>query len=238
MKATSFVCYIQVRWGLDLLEIKVLDHGYVKLIDKMGDDCTPAESARLSYAGTRRGWDEGDGRLTKRLLKDRHTSPFEFNEIVFEIQAPIFIARQMVRHRTANWSEFSMRYSDASKLGSEILIYAPSSWEHSGSMEERPQEGRLAELAFEYRAHAERARWLYRQLVENGVAKETARIVLPVSTYTRWKWKMDFHNLNHFLKLRTAMDAQPEMREYANAIKDLTKQIWPRLVEASEQVAT
>ena len=214
-------------------EIKVLDHGYVKLIDKMGDDCTPAESARLSYVGTRRGWDEGDGRLTKRLLRDRHTSPFEFNEIVFEIQAPIFIARQMVRHRTANWSEFSMRYSDADKLAGEIHIYAPSQWKSDSSVE---GESRLAELAFEYRAHAERARWLYRQLVEQGVAKETARIVLPVSTYTRWKWKMDFHNLNHFLRLRTAMDAQPEMREYANAIKELTGQVWPRLVEASENV--
>ena len=231
MKATSFVCYIQVRWGLDLLEIKVLDHGYVKLIDKMGDDCTPAESARLSYAGSRRGWDEGDGRLTKRLLKDRHTSPFEFNEIVFEIQAPIFIARQMVRHRTANWSEFSMRYSDASKLDEEILIYSPANWYGNDSDESST---RVAELAFEYRAHIERSRWLYRQLVEQGVAKEEARIVLPVSTYTRWKWKMDFHNLNHFLRLRTAMDAQPEMREYANAIKELTKQVWPRLVEASE----
>ena len=231
MKATSFVCYIQVRWGLDLLEIKVLDHGYVKLIDKMGDDCTPAESARLSYAGSRRGWDEGDGRLTKRLLKDRHTSPFEFNEIVFEIQAPIFIARQMVRHRTANWSEFSMRYSDASKLDEEILIYSPANWYGNDSDESST---RVAELAFEYRAHIERSRWLYRQLVEQGVAKEEARIVLPVSTYTRWKWKMDFHNLNHFLRLRTAMDAQREMREYANAIKELTSQVWPRLVEASE----
>ena len=214
-------------------EIKVLDHGYVKLIDKMGDDCTPAESARLSYAGTRREWDEGDGRLTKRLLKDRHTSPFEFNEIVFEIQAPIFIARQMVRHRTANWSEFSMRYSDASKLAEEILIYSPANWHGNDSDESST---RVAELTFEYRAHIERSRWLYRQLVEQGVAKETARIVLPVSTYTRWKWKMDFHNLNHFLKLRTAMDAQSEMREYANAIKELTAQVWPRLVEASEQV--
>ena len=214
-------------------EIKVLDHGYVKLIDKMGDDCTQAESARLSYAGTRRGWDEGDGRLTKRLLKDKHTSPFEFNEIVFEIQAPIFIARQMVRHRTANWSEFSMRYSDAGKLAEEILIYSPANWHGNDSSESST---RVAELAFEYRAHIERSRWLYRQLVEQGVAKETARIVLPVSTYTRWKWKMDFHNLNHFLRLRTAMDAQPEMREYANAIKELTKQVWPRLVEASENV--
>ena len=215
---------------------QVLDHGYVLYIDSMGTDITPAESARMSYGAKGRGWDNGDGKLIKRLLRDGHTSPFEFNEIAFEIQAPIFVARQMVRHRTANWSEFSMRYADASKLSSDdILFYTPTEWRRAHPQLElfgpTTDSGTVSQdYAFAMRNCIE----TYKGLVAQGVSNELARLVLPASVYTRWRWKMDYHNLMKFLKLRQASDAQWETQRYANAIAKVTSQVWPRLMELSE----
>ena len=215
---------------------QVLDHGYVQYIDHMGTDITPAESARMSYGAKARGWDNGDGKLIKRLLRDGHTSPFEFNEIAFEIQAPIFVARQMVRHRTANWSEFSMRYADASKLsGDDILFYTPTEWRRANPQlelfESTPNSPTVSQdYAFAMRNCIE----TYQHLVSQGVSNELARMVLPTSVYTRWRWKIDYHNLVKFLKLRQDSDAQWEMQQYANAIKAVTAQVWPKLIEANE----
>lgn len=215
------------------MEISVLDHGFVKYIDHMGTDITPAECARMSYDAKARGWDEGDGKLIQRLLRDGHTSPFEFNEIAFEVQAPIFVARQLVRHRTANWSEFSMRYADAGKLAGEILYYIPASF--------RGQSGLNAQLSLASAAIDEpvvRARYThsvreaigaYNDLIIAGVAREQARAVLPTCVYTKWRMKMDFHNLVKMLHLRLADDAQYETRLYAQAMRDITISIWPQL---------
>lgn len=215
------------------MEIKVLDSGYVRYIDHMGTDITPAESARMSYGTAARGWDNGDGRLIERLLRDRHTSTFEFNEIAFEIQAPIFVARQMVRHRTANWSEFSMRYADANKLGLEI--YTPEQWRANTSLTNRQSSGLSpyldsATIGARYRHACNELRGAYNDLIVAGVAREQARLILPVATYTKWRWKMDFHNLSHFLNLRLAEDAQWETQQYAQAIKSITATVWPRLM--------
>ena len=216
--------------------INVLDHGYVELVDHMGTDLTPAETARMSYGAKPRGWEEGDGRLTRRLLTDRHTSPFEFNEAVFEIQAPIFVARQWVRHRTANWSEFSMRYAEAERLsGDEVLFYTPQTWSYQGQANKQSsgppikEVGRAFTSVYEDRTKA--AIDAYHYLLGHGVAREQARMVLPVSVYTRWRWKLDFHNLDHFLRLRMDEHAQWEMQEYARAVESLLKTIWPRLME-------
>ena len=216
--------------------INVLDHGYVELVDHMGDDLTPAETARMSYGAKPRGWDEGDGRLTRRLLTDRHTSPFEFNEAVFEIQAPIFVARQWVRHRTANWSEFSMRYAEAERLsGDEVLFYTPSAWSYQGQANKQGSGPPIKEVgrAFtsSYEQRCREAIDTYHYLLGHGVAREQARMVLPVSVYTRWRWKLDFHNLDHFLRLRMDEHAQWEMQEYARAVEALLRTIWPKLME-------
>lgn len=214
--------------------INVLDHGYVELVDHMGTDLTPAETARMSYGAKPRGWDWGDGRLTRRLLTDRHTSPFEFNEAVFEIQAPIFVARQWVRHRTANWSEFSMRYAEAERLsGDEVLYYTPNEWRRQSDADKQasvPAPLRRVPRAT-YEMGMKRAIAAYEILLGAGVAREQARMVLPVSVYTRWRWKLDFHNLDHFLRLRMDEHAQWEMQEYARAVEALLKTIWPRLMK-------
>lgn len=218
------------------MNIDVLDYGYVKYIDHMGTDITPAEAARMSYGAKARGWDEGDGKLIKRLLRDKHTSPFEFNEIVFEIQAPIFVARQMVRHRTANWSEFSMRYADASKVSGQIQYYTPAKWPRGSRSSTSGTEDNDTVLSQRYEHTMREAIACYNDLLVKGATKEQARIVLPTSVYTKWRWKIDFHNLSNFFRLRLADDAQYETREYAKAIYSITEQVWPKLVEASGQV--
>ena len=215
------------------MKIDVLDHGYVQLVNHMGTDITPAESARMSYGASARGWDEGDGKLIQRLLRDGHTSPFEFNVIVYEIQAPIFVARQLVRHRTASWSEFSMRYADANKLGGKILVYTPDwrtqssdnaqvsvSWDHDGSI-----------ISERYKAAVQQSVAAYNDLIVAGVAREQARMILPTSVYTKWRMKMDFHNLTKMLKLRNAPDAQWETQQYAKAMQEIALQVWPKLGE-------
>lgn len=215
---------------------QVLDHGYVLYKDHMGTDITPAESARMSYGAKGRGWDNGDGKLIRRLLRDGHTSPFEFNEIHFEIQAPIFVARQMVRHRTANWSEFSMRYADANKLDEGgISFYTPQQWRPAHTqLELFGAETSSLTFSQDYAFAMRNCIETYNSLISQGVSNELARMVLPTSVYTRWRWKMDYHNLMKFLKLRQASDAQWEMQQYANAIAKVTAQVWPRLMEVNE----
>jgi thymidylate synthase (FAD) len=213
-------------------QVDVLDHGYVKLIDSMGTDITPAESARRSYGATARGWDEGDGKLIERLLRDGHTSPFEFNEIVLEMQAPIFVARQLVRHRTASWSEFSMRYADASRVSGQILFYTPDQFRlQSGINAQLSYAGTLDESVVKarYRAAVREALGAYNDLIVAGVAREQARAVLPTCVYTKWRWKQDFHNLTKMLKLRNAPDAQYETQLYAQAVREIALSVWPQL---------
>ena len=211
--------------------IPVLDHGFVRVVDYMGDDGAVVQAARVSYGkGTRRvSEDKG---LINYLMRHRHTTPFEMCEIKYHVKLPIFVARQWIRHRTANVNEYSARYSI---LDNEFYIPAP---EHLAAQaatnrqgRERVLEGAAARRVLELlRRDAERAYAGYAELLNEtaagapverdrpGLARELARINLSLGFYTQWYWKTDLHNLMHFLSLRADPHAQYEIRAYAEAM--------------------
>lgn len=193
-------------------EFKVLDFGFVKVVDKMGDDNAVVQAARISYGNGLKSPKE-DEALIRYLMKHYHTSPFEMCEIKLHVKLPIFVARQWIRHRTANINEYSGRYS---VMHNEFYIpnsfYTQSQNNKQGRTNEEIGGVELARKSCEF------AFACYENLIESGVAKESARIILPLNTYTEWYWKIDLHNLLHFLKLRLDPTAQFEMREYAKVI--------------------
>jgi len=203
----------------------VLDHGFVRVVDYMGDDGAIVQAARVSYgAGTRHvSSDEG---LIRYLMRHRHSTPLEMCEIKLHVKLPIFVARQWVRHRTANINEYSARYSI---LDREFYIPAP---ENLAAQSAENRQGRGAVLEDEDAARAleilkENATRGYRDyealLDEDGPAltRELARMALPANVYTQWYWKCDLHNLFHFLSLRADSHAQYEIRAYAEAIGNM-----------------
>jgi thymidylate synthase (FAD) len=215
--------------------ITVLDHGYVKLVDSMGDDSKIVSAARTSYdKGTKTV--RQDAALIDYLLRNFHTSPFEMVEFTFEMQLPMFVARQMIRHRTASVNEVSARYSEL-----EDTYYVPaldrlctqSSDNKQGSSATVVDNPEL--LQNEIVKCSEEAFATYRQLLDAGLSRELARIVLPVNTYTKWVWKCDLNNLMKFLVLRSDPHAQYEIRVYAEAILELIRPIVPATIEAFEK---
>lgn len=209
--------------------VRVLDQGFVRLVDYMGNDAAIVQAARVSYgAGTRKATE--DAALIRYLLRHRHTSPFEMVEVKLHVKAPIFVARQWLRHRTASVNELSARYS--------ILpddLYLPDDTEISFQSADNKQ-GRSARVVD--RATRDRVRELllagqqsayssYQELLDAGIARELARIALPVSVYTEWYWKLNLHNLFHFLELRLDAHAQYEIRRYASAIALIVERLAP-----------
>ncbi len=211
--------------------VPVLDHGFVRVIDYMGDDAAVVQAARVSYGrGTRRVSE--DAGLIRYLMRHRHTTPFEMCEIKFHVKLPIFIARQWIRHRTANVNEYSARYSI---LDREFYLPAP---EHLAAQSASNRQGRGDVLEGEEAARVldllrEDATRTYDHYVEmlneaadgtpadparQGLARELARMNLTLNTYTQWYWKTDLHNLLHFLSLRADAHAQYEIRAYAEAM--------------------
>jgi thymidylate synthase (FAD) len=209
----------------------VLDHGFIRVIDYMGDDAAIVQSARVSYGrGTRRMSD--DAGLIRYLMRHRHSTPFEMCEIKYHVKLPIFVARQWIRHRTANVNEYSARYSI---LDREFYIPAP---EHLAAQSAANRQGRGDVLDGEEAAHVldllrEDAMRCYDHYTEmlnedevgvahdashRGLARELARMNLTLNTYTQWYWKTDLHNLFHFLSLRADAHAQYEIRVYADAM--------------------
>lgn len=209
--------------------VDVLDHGFVELIDVMGDYREPARAARISYgpANNARTWEQ-DAKLTRYLWENKHTTPFEMVELKWRAKMPIFVARQWVRHRTANINEFSMRYADPTKLseGDEIDYYTPEQWRAQDTVN---KQGSLVyedgawqhNSTTQYQEQMEGCIRLYQTMKANGHANELARLILPVSVYTEWIWKNDLHNTLHFLTLRTDEQAQREMRSFANAMRKI-----------------
>jgi len=214
----------------------VLDHGFVRVVDYMGTDSAIVQAARVSYgAGTKKV--NEDAGLINYLLRHRHTTPFEMCEIKFHIKLPIFIARQWIRHRTANVNEYSGRYSIMDK---EFYIPAPehlaaqSKQNHQGRGEtiSGPEAARVLEIL---KADSVNAYAHYEEMMnsdeagtvidesKSGLARELARMNLPVNFYTQWYWKIDLHNLMHFLSLRADSHAQYEIRAYANVMLDMLK---------------
>jgi thymidylate synthase (FAD) len=225
--------------------LPVLDHGFVRVIDYMGDDGAIVQAARVSYGrGTRRVSE--DRGLINYLMRHRHTTPFEMCEIKYHVKLPVFVARQWIRHRTANVNEYSARYSI---LDNEFYIPAP---EHLAAQATVNRQGRGAVLEGEaaqrvldlLRGEAERAYAGYAALLNEdetgapadpdrpGLARELARMNLSLNVYTQWYWKIDLHNLLHFLSLRADPHAQYEIRAYADAMLE-TVQRWVPLAHAA-----
>lgn len=217
------------------LPIPCLDHGFVRLVDYMGDDAAVVQAARVSYGkGTRAV--RGDRGLIRYLMRHRHTTPLEMCELKLHVKLPIFVARQWVRHRTANLNEVSARYST---LDREFYIPAP---EHLAKQSSVNRQGRgevlsdaqaAAVLAL-LKRDAMQAYDTYEHLLgeEVGLARELARMNLPVNLYTQWYWKIDLHNLLHFLSLRADAHAQYEIRVFADAIGTLVQEWVPLVWEA------
>lgn len=214
--------------------IKVLDHGFVELVDQMGNDDTVVDAARVSYGkGTKSVSDNRT--LLRYLMRHGHTSPFEMVEFVFHVKLPLFIARQWVRHRTASLNEVSARYSD---MGN-VEFYQPdfrlqSMTNKQCSTDERVSEETMDRLTHLYNDATQKAVHAYREALDAGVAREVARTILPVSMYTEWIWKCDLHNLLNFIEKRSHPNAQYEIVQYANAIYDIIKPIVPYTIEAYE----
>jgi len=213
--------------------IKCLDKGFVRLVDSMGGDDAIVQAARVSYGkGTSKvSQDRG---LIRYLMRHRHTTPFEMVEFKFHCKMPIFVARQWVRHRTANINEYSLRYSEA-----RDEFYYPES-KHIQFQSTLNKQGRsgnvpkqLTDKVLKYfKEISERSFDMYKELNEAGLARELIRAILPVNLYTEWYWKNDLHNLLHFIGLRSDSHAQHEIRVYSDAMAKAVKKVAPFAWEA------
>lgn len=221
--------------------IKVLDHGFVRVIDYMGDDSAIVQAARVSYGkGTKQV--NQDAGLIRYLLRHRHTTPFEMCEIKFHLKMPIFVARQWIRHRTANVNEYSARYSILDNqfyIPSAESLAAQSTKNHQGRGEEPLDAAETQWVIDTLKKDAENSYRHYEELMNNkadgtvidpkrkGIARELARMNLPINIYTQWYWKIDLHNLLHFLHLRADAHAQYEIRIFAETMLDIVKKWVP-----------
>lgn len=236
--------------GIEVLlyqAIPVLDHGFIRVIDYMGDDAAVVQAARVSYGRGTRKVSEDSG-LIRYLMRHRHSTPFEMCELKLHVKLPVFVARQWIRHRTANVNEYSARYSI---LDREFYVPAP---EHLAAQSSANRQGRgallqgteAAEVLGLLRDDAARAHENYRRMLNeddagnpidperSGLARELARMNLTLSTYTQWYWKTDLHNLLGFLALRADAHAQYEIRAYAEALFPVM-QAWVPLTWAAFQ---
>ena len=217
-------------------EFPCLDNGFVRLIDVMGDDAAIVQAARVSYGAGTKKINEDVG-LIRYLLRHLHTTPFEMVEFKFHVKLPIFVARQWIRHRTANVNEYSGRYSemkDEFYVPAIDQVRAQSATNKQGRAEEAfdpTVADRIRTGMFETQS---RLYGEYQDLLNADLAREIARINLPVSNYTEWYWKVDLHNLFHFLKLRIDPHAQYEIRVYGEAMAQLVKAAVPVAYEAFE----
>lgn len=214
----------------------VLSHGFVVLVDYMGTDSSIVQAARVSYGqGTKSVRD--DRGLLRYLMRHRHTTPFEMVEYKFLVRLPIFVARQWIRHRASSTNEYSARYS---VVPDEYEVPPPEEVRRQST---RNRQGRGAPLAPEtverFRSDldgiAKEAYAAYSRALEAGVARETARLLLPVAYYTQWYWKINLHNLFHFLSLRLDAHSQEEIRLYAAEVAKLARVVCPVAFEAFEE---
>ena len=219
--------------------LPVLDYGFVRTVDYMGDDAAIVQAARVSYgAGTRRARD--DEALIRYLMRHRHTTPFEMCEIKLHVKLPVFVARQWIRHRTASVNEYSARYSLLDREfyipeAGHLAVQSSANRQGRGATLEGAEAERVREMLTE---DAERAYAHYLDMLNEdgdgarrdetkpGLARELARIGLPVNIYTQWYWKIDLHNLFHFLLLRADPHAQYEIRAYAETILERIVRPW------------
>ncbi len=218
-------------------ELPVPSHGFVRLVDYMGSDQSIVQAARVSYGAGTKSVREDRG-LIRYLMRHEHTTPFEMVVLKFHIKAPIFVVRQWLRHRTASVNEESARYSIMREE-----FHEPR-WEDVGYQSKDNKQGRSSEavpseiverfLAF-LKQDRETAYEHYQGFLEDNIARELARIVLPLSVYTQFYWQMNLHNLFHFLRLRMDPHAQKEIRDYANQVAVCARAVAPLAWEAFEE---
>jgi thymidylate synthase (FAD) len=217
-------------------ELKCLDKGFVRLIDVMGDDSSIVQAARVSYGkGTKSV--RMDRELIRYLLRHKHTSPFEMVEFKFHVKLPIFVARQWIRHRTANVNEYSGRYSemkDEFYIPDIEQIRTQSSTNRQSRGEDSLPDDISGDIITKMQETQSQLYSSYKAYLEDGLARELARINLPLSAYTEWYWKIDLHNLLHFLRLRLDHHAQYEIQVYAEKIGEVVKLATPMVWEAFE----
>ena len=216
-------------------EFQVLDKGFVRMVDYYGSDSRIVQAARVSYGeGTKTV--SQDGALIDYLLRHQHTSPFEQVIFTFHLKMPIFVARQWVRHRMGRMNEVSGRYSimkDEFYVPENSCISKQSIYNKQGRGEVF-EEQQAKEFQAEFIEGQQKAYEVYKGMVEKGIAREIARINLPLALYTEFYWQMDLHNLFHFLKLRLDSHAQYEIRLYAEKILEIIKTVCPMAVSSFE----
>jgi thymidylate synthase (FAD) len=233
--------------ALDLVpnkKIECLDLGFVELVDVMprivpdGQTCDYAicQMARTSYGSGTKTINEDKG-LINYLLRAAHTSPFESIEIKLHMRLPIFVARQMIRHRSSSLNEISARYS---VMEDNFYIPKPQELRAQSSTNKQGSEGKIDDIqasvfSSAIEAQAKSSYELYARMIEAGVAREQARMVLPVNLYTEWYWKQDLHNLMHLMALRCDHHAQYEIQVYGNAILEIVRHLCPWTIEAWEK---
>lgn len=213
-------------------QIKVLDKGHITLIDYMGSDEEICESARVSYGIDRKERTKTQNEdLIRYLYRHEHMSPFEMAQIKFAMKLPIFVARQLIRHRTASINEISGRYSIMKNE-----YYKPDDWREQskdnkqGSIISDNIDTQLVDILYD--SSCETSFYNYDKLLNSNVGKEMARMVLPLSTYTEWYWSCDLRNILHMLKLRLDSHAQYEIRAYAKVIAEIIRSLYPMTYQA------
>jgi len=215
--------------------IPVLNAGFVRLVDTMGNDMSVVRSARVSYGKESKG-EEADQKLINYLMEHSHHTPFEHLNFTFHIRCPLFIARQWMRHRIGSFNEISLRYTN---YGDEDFWH-PTEWrtnnKHNGQSSGEVDWGAEGSLPFDYCLHdtyrdIDKA---YKYLIDSGVAREQARAILPMGSYTEFYWSVNARSLFNFLKLRMYESAQKEMQDYAHAVYALVQDMAPWTFEAFE----
>jgi thymidylate synthase (FAD) len=218
-------------------EFPVLDHGFVRLVDYLGGDQRIVQSARVSYGSGTKSYRQDKG-LIDYLLRNEHTSPFEQVVLTFHTKMPVFVARQWVRHRTARLNEISGRYSvmkDEFYLPADNAIAPQAQDNKQGRSGEPFDEATRETIRIELAEQQGAAYRGYESLLERDLARELARINLPLSMYTEWYWQIDLHNLFHFLKLRMDGHAQYEIRVYAEVMFEIARAVCPLAVASFEE---
>ena len=220
------------------MNIDVLDKGYVRLVDSLGDDLSVVNAARVSYDKESKELDNRDKKLIKFLWEENHTSPFRHAAITFEIYAPLFVARQWWKYAVGSshvddqlgWNESSRRYITENE---EFYIPLPQQWrskpENSKQGSGDPIDDLIgAKYTSSLMSLVDAGLEAYREALADNVAPEQARLLLPAyGMYVRWRWTVSLHGVINFLEQRLAHDAQSEIRDYANAVKDLVKTVYP-----------
>lgn len=224
--------------------VQVLDHGFVELVDAMGTDLTVVNSARVSFGKRKKELSAGDQKLIQYLAEHKHWSPFRHVQLQFHCKVPEFVARQWYKHVVGisyseaptndhAWNEISLRYVDAS----EFKFYTPDGFRKQSEDNKQASTDELVKdpdgkLMAEYRNHCQKSLDIYHHMLEHGVAREQARGVLPLNIYTEFYWTASLQALVNFIQLRQHPGAQYEIRLYADALAQLTRQVVPVSFEA------